>query len=78
VYELQFELPPAEQALFLASTGWYVEWIRRDWLDEQDPSKVVRLLVDPRGGLRRMAPGFKTIEADIDTIFWESRIGRSP
>lgn len=32
-----------------------------------------RLLLDPRGMLRSLAPAYKRQEAGMDSLFWESR-----
>lgn len=72
-YTLHFDLPPGEQQLFLESRGFYTEWMRESWLAEEDEPRLRRLLADPAGALRELAPGYKTIEADMDRIFWSSR-----
>jgi hypothetical protein len=71
----QFVLPePAERCeLFLESRGYYLEWVRQAWLAEEDPGRLVAMLMDPRGALRRMAPDFKRQEAEIERAFWGSR-----
>lgn len=77
-YDLTFDLPPGDWELFLRSRGWYVEWIREQWLPEQDPTQVAAVIADPPGALRRLAPEYKRIEDDVERVFWESRIGTHP
>ena len=74
-YTLVYGLPgeAEEYELFLESRGYYLEWMRREWLTEEDPGQLARLFLDPRGSLRRMAPAFKRQEATMESAFWGSR-----
>ncbi|MEX2182669.1 MAG: hypothetical protein WD771_11555 [Gemmatimonadaceae bacterium] len=77
-YELQYRLPgdPADLELFLEARGYYLEWMRQEWLAEEDPAKAARLFLDPRGALRELAPVYARQEAGMDSIFWGSRYVR--
>lgn len=77
---LDFVLPGASPryALFLESRGHYYEWMRGEWIAEQDAAMVATLMRDPVAGLRRMAPMYKAREAAFETAFWASRFGRVP
>lgn len=77
---LDFVLPGAapRYALFLESRGFYYEWMRGEWIAEQDVAMAATLMRDPAAGLRRMAPMYKTREAAFETAFWASRFGRTP
>ncbi len=59
---------------FVESRGYYYEWMREVWLPEQDTAQLARLLVTPDQALKSLAPAYKTIEPEIDRIFWQSRI----
>jgi hypothetical protein len=74
-YTLLFPLPETadRHELFLESRGYYLEWIRDEWLAEEDPARLARLLIDPEGALREMAPAYKKIEPAIEAAFWRSR-----
>jgi hypothetical protein len=74
-YTLRFELPQGDNELFLESRGYYYEWIRKAWLEEESSIDLVRMLLDPEGAMRRLAPVYKRIEGDMDRIFWQSRVG---
>lgn len=78
VYDLDFELPalPAGQRheLLLESRGYYYEWIRHKWLAEESTDELLRVIVDPEGFLRRMAPNYKRMESGVERIFWRSRV----
>jgi hypothetical protein len=71
VYALPFEAGRAE--LFLESRGYYIEWMRDEWLSEEDPARLGRLFMDPRGALREMAPAYKREEPALEAAFWGSR-----
>jgi hypothetical protein len=74
-YLLDYQLPehPAGYELFLESRGYYLEWMRKEWLDEENPLRALQMVVDPRGALRALAPEFKRHEADLEQAFWRSR-----
>ena len=77
-YRLTFPLPEGDSELFLESRGYYYEWIREEWLKEESAPEVGRILLDPEGAMRRLAPKYKAIEGDMERIFWQSRFGRRP
>ncbi len=74
-YEISYELPesPLEYELFMEARGYYLEWMRREWLTEENPMRAAQLALDPAGALRALAPVFKNAEADIERLFWNSR-----
>ena len=80
-YVLHFHLPDLPGAalpeLFLESRGYYYEWMREDWLKEENPFEVARILLDPDGAMKRLAPGYKRIEGQMESVFWQSRFGRA-
>ena len=74
---MRFELPRAapEYAWFLESRGYYLEWMRGEWLAEGDATMAALLMRSPREALRQMAPLYKSREANYETMFWASRFG---
>ncbi|HET9707434.1 MAG TPA: hypothetical protein VFP39_03930 [Gemmatimonadales bacterium] len=74
-YDIVYRLPPspARYELFLESRGYYLEWLRREWLPEADPVKAARMAFDPAGMLRELAPQFKAVEPNLEHLFWSSR-----
>lgn len=76
-YTLRFALPPGEHELFVESRGYYYEWMREEWLPEENEEKLLEALFTPEQALRRLAPAFKKLEPSMERIFWESRYGRS-
>jgi hypothetical protein len=76
--DVSYRLPSAKHGheLFLESRGYYLEWMRQEWIAEEDPILAMRLLVDPAGMLRLLAPAYKRGEAEMEGIFWGSRYAR--
>ena len=74
-YDIVYRLPehPDRYDLFLEARGYYLEWLRREWLPEADPARAARLAFDPAGMLRELAPQFKAVEPSLEHLFWSSR-----
>jgi hypothetical protein len=74
-YLLGYRLPehPERYELFLESRGYYLEWMRREWLADENPLRALEMVADPRAALRRLAPDFKRHEAGMEAAFWRSR-----
>lgn len=74
---LQYALPVAPEAsewtLFLEAEGYYLEWMRDEWMPERDPDALAEMLFSPEDALKRLAPMFKDMEADMEEAFWGSR-----
>lgn len=78
-YTLEYDLPSgADDELFLESRGYYVEWLREQWLAEESPVEAARFLLDPRAALERLAPAYARIAPLVEEQFARSRIGESP
>lgn len=77
-YELLYALPrgAGSYELFLESRGYYFEWIRSEWIAEENPALLAQLLMNPRAALARLAPEFKRVEAGMEECFWRSRYAR--
>ncbi|MFN0151185.1 MAG: hypothetical protein ACKVU1_10835 [bacterium] len=75
---LRFPLPahPENYDYFLESRGYYIEWMRQEWLAEEDPARLARILFDPEGSLRAMAPEFAAQEPTMEAAFWGSRYAK--
>ena len=75
---LVFDLPQRTDSLelFLESEGYYYEWMRREWLAEENFAMAALVVADPAEGLRRLAPAYHTREAGMENLFWASRFNR--
>lgn len=77
-YEISYRLPehPSRYELFLEARGYYLEWMRQEWMAEENAVAAARMLLDPAGMLRALAPEFKRLEPEIEELFWNSRYER--
>jgi hypothetical protein len=77
-YTLVYELPAdfARRELFLEARGYYLEWMREEWLAEESPARAARLFLDPAGAMRELAPVFKRLEPEMESTFWRSKYVR--
>ena len=77
-YLLKYVLPEknASYELFLESRGYYIEWIRQEWIEEENPVKLAGMFLDPAGALKNLAPEFKRVELQMEDCFWRSRYGK--
>lgn len=77
-YRLTFALPDDATRLtfFLESRGYYYEWMRPEWVREEDLGMLVLMALSPEEALRRMAPGYSRLEPQLEEMFWASRFGR--
>jgi hypothetical protein len=78
VYTYTFPLPSdaARHELFLESQGYYLEWMRDEWLSEENAARAMQLVLNPEQLLRDVAPEFKRQEAGMEALFWGSRYAR--
>jgi hypothetical protein len=76
-YRIVFQLPEgsAKYEFFLESQGYYYEWMRAEWLAEENPAMLALLLTNPDEALRRLAPAFKKVEPRMEDLFWSSKFG---
>ena len=77
-YQIVYRLPPdvTRNELFLEARGYYLEWMRREWLSEENQLLAAQLLLSPERALRQLAPSFKQLEPSMDRLFWNSRYAR--
>lgn len=77
-YRLHYTLPEdyADYELFLESRGYYMEWMREEWLAEENKSLAAMMIFNPEKALRYLAPEFKKAEPDMEEMFWNSKYVR--
>ncbi|PYQ27780.1 MAG: hypothetical protein DMF57_18075, partial [Acidobacteria bacterium] len=63
----------ANQELFLESRGYYLEWMREEWMHEESRVRATMMFLMPHLALRVLAPEFKKIEPQMESRFWNSR-----
>jgi hypothetical protein len=78
-YTISFAVPShlADAEFFLESRGYYYEWMRSEWLEDEDPLMLALIAFSPRNALRQLAPRFKHLEPILEAQFWASRFGRT-
>lgn len=75
-YTLVYDLPKeGNLSLFLKSQGYYTEWVRSEWLKEEDAEMVQLIIKQPHKWLKLMSPKYKVVEAKMDSLFWASKFG---
>jgi hypothetical protein len=70
---LRYRLPAGDWELFLDSRGYYLEWMRDEWVAEQSKVSAALLFHKPDWVLRMLAPAFKEVESRMEEMFWNSR-----
>lgn len=77
-YTLVYEIPcdGALYDVFLESRGYYLEWIRDAWIEEENPALLAELFLAPEQALVRLAPEYKRVEAGMEQTFWSSRYAK--
>lgn len=74
IYELKYKLPgDCTYQFFLETKGYYLEWMRENWLQEENLKKAAFALYFPKLFLKKAAPEFKKAEPMMEKLFWESR-----
>ena len=60
-YTFVYDLPQdfGNYELFLESRGYYLEWMRQEWLREENQDLAAMMFADPQSPLRLLAPQFK-------------------
>jgi len=72
-YRIKYRLPFENAELFLDSKGFYLEWIRDEWVREQNFRKLNLMFNRPSRYLKLAAPDYKKIEPYMEETFWNSR-----
>ncbi|HRI00184.1 MAG TPA: hypothetical protein PK006_03955 [Saprospiraceae bacterium] len=74
--QLYYKMPEQNQdyELFLYSKGYYLEWMRSDWVKDKDISKLKQMILQPRKFLKQEAKNYKKYEKEMEEIFWNSKI----
>jgi hypothetical protein len=71
---LKYKLPTdCRYQFFMETQGYYLEWMREEWLAEENMKKLAFEFVFPGLFLRKAATEFKKIEPTMEKSFWGSR-----
>jgi len=74
-YTAKYIMPeePGPYEYFINSKGYYLEWMRKEWIREEDPKKVIMAFKKPKRYLKEMAALFKKSEPYMESVFWNSK-----
>lgn len=77
-YTLIFDLPEKNQKyeFFLETRGYYLEWMRQEWLTEENFFKAALMFSQPEVVYRMLAPEYKKLEGEMEDLFWRSRYAK--
>lgn len=79
-FKFKFDLPKAsdnqDYELFLSSKGYYLEWIRQDWINGKDIPKLTKMLMNDPQTWKDLAIEFKGMEHEMESVFWNSKYSR--
>ena len=75
VYTINYEIPNNihHHEYFLKSRGYYLEWIRNSWIEEENLSLLIEMNFNPEETLKKLAPHYKKIEPNMEKVFWNSK-----
>lgn len=76
-YKVKYKLPSVDVELFLDSKGYYLEWMRDEWVKEQNLRKLNQFINKPALYLKKAAKEYKKLEPGMEKVFWESRYEQS-
>lgn len=62
-----------DKEYFIESQGYYIEWMREEWLQYQDLKLARKMLLNPSKYLRRVTQAYKIAEPEMEEVFWNSR-----
>jgi len=76
-FQLYYQLPNnGEVEIFLDSKGYYLEWIRQDWLKEKNIDKLRQTVLSTKKYFKEEAKNYKEYEKTMEDAFWNSRIDK--
>jgi hypothetical protein len=73
IYKLIYELPDTNLEIFLNTKGYYLEWMRDSWIEEQNFRQLNIMINKPAVFLKRISKMYKDIEPYMEETFWKSR-----
>ena len=81
-FKFHFELPVlegdfSENELFLSSKGYYLEWMRQRWIENKDISRLKKMLLNDPDTWKELAKEFKSVEHEMEEVFWNSKYSPS-
>ena len=77
-YDIYYDMPegPDNYEIFLETKGYYIEWMRDTWIEEENLKRAALLFNFPGLFMRIAADDFKKAEPSMEESFWNSRYVR--
>jgi hypothetical protein len=79
-FRFDFSFPPTsgdqDFELFLYSKGYYIEWMREEWLAGKNIPKLTKMLRNDPQTWQDLAKEYKTLESEMEETFWNSKFSR--
>lgn len=77
-FKFHFRLPALdcdfdEHELFISSKGYYLEWMRQDWVKNKNISKLKNMLLNDADTWMELAKEYKLMEQGMEEVFWNSK-----
>jgi hypothetical protein len=75
-YEMGFLLPAEKNSyeLFLIAKGYYLEWIREDWIKGKDIGRLRKIAMDDKKAWEELSLEYKLNESGMEEVFWDSKL----
>ena len=75
-FKISFQLPVENQNydLFLYAKGYYLEWMRENWIKEKNLLKLRQMVQNPKKYLKAETKAYKLYEKNMVQQFWNSKI----
>jgi hypothetical protein len=79
IYEISYDMPctSCSYEIFLKTRGYYIEWMRETWIQEENLKKAALLFGYPKLFMKKAADDFKIIEPSMEVSFWNSKYVRN-
>jgi len=62
----------SEHEFFISATGYYLEWMRKDWMRDKDPKSFYKMIKLDKEYWSQLAREYKLVEAQMDEHFWQT------
>ena len=76
VYKIKYRVPEGDHEFFLKARGYYLEWMRKEWMKEKNMAMFWEIILRPEIALRKLAPVYKRMEGQMEDLFWRSKYAK--
>ncbi len=75
---LKYDLPCIQDGidyeLFVSATGYYLEWMRKEWLEDKNIDSFKKMMALDKSFWKELAIQYKNQEAESEALFWNSSV----